>query len=134
MTDFTTVFEENEENRLSNMSFWKMDAAVLFADRFCQPRVTCSLSRPGFSGWGQARIPGGRRRSSQDAHIRTGRCVDSGFSECPGVPGPDATCASWRTDRETLPLVVTSQAGNGAGSKPGDISDVLTQYRGLSWR
>ncbi|XP_016000830.2 phospholipase B1, membrane-associated [Rousettus aegyptiacus] len=24
-------------------------------------------------------------------------------------------------------------AGNGAGSKPGDISDVLTQYRGLSW-
>ncbi|XP_066122900.1 phospholipase B1, membrane-associated [Saccopteryx bilineata] len=24
-------------------------------------------------------------------------------------------------------------AGNGAGSKPGDILDVLTQYRGLSW-
>nr|XP_035946060.1 phospholipase B1, membrane-associated [Halichoerus grypus] len=24
-------------------------------------------------------------------------------------------------------------AGNGAGSKPGDIVDVLTQYRGLSW-
>ncbi|XP_039743429.1 phospholipase B1, membrane-associated isoform X2 [Pteropus medius] len=24
-------------------------------------------------------------------------------------------------------------AGNGAGSKPGDIADVLTQYRGLSW-
>lgn len=32
------------------------------------------------------------------------------------------------------PLDVPSQAGNGAGSKPGNILDVLTQYRGLSWR
>lgn len=32
------------------------------------------------------------------------------------------------------PSHVPCQAGNGAGSKPGDILDVLTQYRGLSWR
>lgn len=36
------------------MSFWKMDAAVLFLDCICQPSVTCSLSRQGLSGWGPA--------------------------------------------------------------------------------
>ncbi|KFO23324.1 Phospholipase B1, membrane-associated [Fukomys damarensis] len=29
--------------------------------------------------------------------------------------------------------IVPSQAGNGAGSKPWNVLDILTQYRGLSW-
>lgn len=34
----------------------------------------------------------------------------------------------------SLTLLVPLQAGNGAGSLPGNVLDVITQYRGLSWR
>lgn len=34
----------------------------------------------------------------------------------------------------TEPLPPVSQAGNGIGANPNNILEVLTQYRGLSWR
>uniref|UniRef100_A0A452FKE2 Phospholipase B1, membrane-associated n=1 Tax=Capra hircus TaxID=9925 RepID=A0A452FKE2_CAPHI len=38
-----------------------------------------------------------------------------------------------RRGKKITPVLFSFQAGNGAGSKPGNVLDVLTQYRGLSW-
>lgn len=61
-------------------------------------------------------LQGASGSGSWDEHVDLGRWAA-------GVRGNRNSC-----------LIVPSQAGNGAGSKPGDILDVLTQYRGLSWR
>ena len=44
------------------------------------------------------------------------------------------SCRSWEKARMPPAIWVLFQAGNGAGSLPQAIFDVLTEYRGLSWR
>lgn len=62
--------------------------------------------------------------------MEKGECLDS--RESPGLPSQNQNFLT--SEQGDSPLNIPSQAGNGAGSKPGDILDVLTQYRGLSWR
>ncbi|MEJ1287196.1 phospholipase B1 [Cricetulus griseus] len=56
-------------------------------------------------------------------------------TNCPSQESPYLfTYRNSNYQTKQLKPVAKLQAGNGAGSKPGNVVDVLTQYRGLSWR
>ncbi|EGV98332.1 Phospholipase B1, membrane-associated [Cricetulus griseus] len=55
-------------------------------------------------------------------------------TNCPSQESPYLfTYRNSNYQTKQLKPVAKLQAGNGAGSKPGNVVDVLTQYRGLSW-
>lgn len=98
----------------------------------------------GQAGFLRARPSCGQRQDSQQElslisvkarwTLRQGAVSTQDSRECPGVPSQTQGRDFLASRQRDSPFDIPCQAGNGAGSKPGEVLDVLTQYRGLSWR